>query len=292
MASQLVLANANNITMHQQHYRHCNASHVIQIVLLAQDHQITAKLATNLHRWQQLQNHVHALLGTTFRFQTHLSAQSAMKTVLLAAVLRQHALLANKTQHWHPTMHVPAIMASSMLITPAKNAVQNAKLVRILLSSVLHASPIQLMTPAQINVSAYLALTGTIWICRSASHATRAARNAAGHPTNLVLNAVKMQRSTQPLRNAFATMDSIKTTTPVISAWLVIRHAQLAVEVMRIAAWLVNHMRSHARPLLQSIRVPAKMDLWWITQLGIAMPAIQNALHAMELLLITASHVS
>jgi len=59
-------------------------------------------------------------------------------------------------------MHVPAIMASSMLITPAKNAVQNAKLVRILLSSVLHASPIQLMTPAQINVSAYLALTGTI----------------------------------------------------------------------------------------------------------------------------------
>lgn len=81
------------------------------------------------------------------------------------------------------------------------------------------------------------------------------------HPTNLVHNAVQMQRSTQRRRNAFATMDSIRTTTLVSSAYLVIRHAQLAVEVMQIAVLLVSRMRFHALPLLQCIRVPAKMDL-------------------------------
>jgi len=50
MVSQQVLASANNIIIPQQRYRHCNASHAIQIVLLALENQITAKLATNLHR--------------------------------------------------------------------------------------------------------------------------------------------------------------------------------------------------------------------------------------------------
>lgn len=49
MALQSVLANVNNIIIHQQRYQHCNASHVILIVLLVQDHQVTVKLATNLH---------------------------------------------------------------------------------------------------------------------------------------------------------------------------------------------------------------------------------------------------
>lgn len=175
-----------------------------------------------------------------------------------------------------------------MPITIVKNAAQNAKLVLILLTSALHASQIQHMIQSQINVFAYLVLTGIISIYQSASHVIRAARNAVDPLINLVLSAVKMQHLMQPRRNAFAMMDSLKTITLVISAWLVIRHAKLAAAVNQIVVLLVSHMRSHALPLQEYILVPAKMDLLSTTQLGIVMPVIRTVLHVMELLRITA----
>jgi len=97
MVSQQVLASANNIIIPQQRYRHCNASHAIQIVLLALENQITAKLATNLHRLQH-PRHVLAQMDITFRLPTHLNAQSVQITALLAIILQQHAQLANQTR--------------------------------------------------------------------------------------------------------------------------------------------------------------------------------------------------